>query len=90
MPKVELVYFEGCPNLPLARSAIIEAGVVGALEVAQNRLPPGDGRLDYSSPSILVDGTLLIGVRHVNGSCTIADWSMAAQRLRARLFGVGA
>lgn len=85
MPNVELVFFKGCPNLPRAREALKAAGVNDAVEVVQDQLPAGHELRDYSSPSILVDGSLVVGLQQAGSACTVADWSMAAQRLRARL-----
>ena len=85
MPDVELVFFEGCPSLPRAREALKAAGVASPVEVVQDHLPEGHPRKAYSSPSILVDGSLIVGLLQASPACTVADWSIAAQRLRALL-----
>lgn len=84
--KVELVFFEGCPSLPRAREALKAAGVTNPVEVVQDTLPEGHPGREFTSPSILVNGSLVVGLRQAN-ACTVADWASAAQRLRLRLGG---
>lgn len=81
--RVELVFFKGCPNLPRARQALRDAGISGAIEVVQDDLAPGDKLRGLSSPSILVDGAVLVGLRDSASACTVADWSRAAILLKA-------
>lgn len=67
---IVLLYFKGCPNVEKARREL-RALRVDYLEVCQDDLGEDDPRRNYSSPSILWDGRILLG-EAVNGSacCT--------------------
>jgi predicted thioredoxin/glutaredoxin len=83
MPKVELVYFIGCPNVDHARNAIRAAGVSDFVELEQDRLPKEHAYRRYSSPSILIDGEILAGSEG-GSSCSIIDWKDVSARIAER------
>ena len=81
MPKVELVYFDGCPNVEQAREAIRTAGA-SFEEVKQNPLLGDNPYRGYSSPSVLVDGRLVAGSCNGAAACSITDWAAASRKIR--------
>lgn len=85
MPKFEIVYFTGCPLVPRARHALLNAGIDQFAEINQDKLAPGDERKGLSSPSILMDGRLLAGSRNSPASCSIVDWSAVTNELKSIL-----
>ncbi len=82
MSKVELVYFDGCPNVEKARSAIQQSGLPFS-EVRQNALCEDSAYRAYSSPTILVDGEVAVGSRNCASACSIIRWDEAAERILA-------
>ena len=74
MPKVELVFFRGCPNIDRARSVLRASGVTDFFEVIQDDLPAGHPYLRCSSPTIFRDGQILAGSQDGTSSCSIIDW----------------
>jgi hypothetical protein len=85
MPKVELIYFLGCPNVDRARSAIRTVGVPFT-EVDQDQLPPGHLYRRYSSPSILVDGEIVAGAK-TGAACSIIEWYEVSELICERFRG---
>lgn len=85
MLKVELVYFNGCPNIARARSAIYSAGVTDLIEVEVNQLLSDHSYQKYSSPTILVDGKILVGSQNESSACSVADWGSIPELLRQTL-----
>ena len=77
--KVELVYFRGCPSVPVAREALRG---VRFTEVAQDDLPEGDSRLGLSSPTLLVDGSVWAGGECGESACSLVSWDSPELRLR--------
>jgi len=73
----ELLYFRGCPSVPNARKALETAGVPFN-EVIQDELSPDDPRRKYCSPSLLVDGEVIIGAPVEEASCTLDRWDSPA------------
>jgi len=67
MSKCQLIYFEGCPNAKHARAILLTAGVPFEV-ILQDELNEGNEFKNYSSPSILKDGKLLLGQRLSSGS----------------------
>ena len=66
--KIQLVYFEGCPNVDASRVALREALVAEQLDVAIEELDVEDpGAPDcvrgWGSPTILIDGSDVAGQR---------------------------
>ncbi len=62
-PQIELLGFDGCPNTGELRSALAKA-VDDSQEVVYvdlTTLPPGDQRLRWGAPTILIDGSDLLG-----------------------------
>lgn len=75
MPKVELVYFVGCPNIELAKSTILAAGFSNFSEVDLSRMSEDHPYQRYSSPTILIDGRLVAGSENGGAACSIIDWN---------------
>ena len=72
-PSIKLLYHLECPNAAKAIEALKNARV--AFEaVVQDRLPLNDPLRLFSSPSILVDDTLVFGAASTgaSGACTMA------------------
>ena len=74
MTRVELVFFTGCPKVADARAVLAGAGVADFREIAQEDLPADDSRRTLSSPSLLVDGRLVVGVAGDVPSCSFETW----------------
>ena len=83
MPRVELVFFDGCPNVDLARNSIRSAGVSDFLEINQNKLAEAHPYRRFSSPSILVDGKILVGSENGGSSCSVLDWNQVSFLVRS-------
>lgn len=84
MPKVELVYFTGCPFVEKAREVLKRAGYNSFTEINTDKLGTSDRNRFLSSPSILVDQKLVIGRRNESaGSCSIVDWNAAFGLLKS-------
>jgi hypothetical protein len=65
-PKIEFLYFDGCPNSPAMRARLEDALAIVGLEpvfvdVDLSALPPDDPRLRFGAPTVLVDGKDLLG-----------------------------
>lgn len=72
-PRIELLGFDGCPNTGTTRARL--AAALGALGISaqvhhvdQEALPPGDRRLGWPAPTILVEGRDLFGLPGPAGS----------------------
>ena len=85
MPKVELVFFSGCPHVERARRAIREAGIKEFAEVNLDNQGIDHKYRELSSPSILVDGTLFLGAQVSAKSCSVIDWVRATASLRSKI-----
>lgn len=83
MPKVELIFFNGCPEVDHARMAIRSAGVANFVEVNQDNLPKDSPYRTFSSPSILLNGKLVAGSLVTGGACSIEDWSAVTTRIKS-------
>jgi len=72
MKQLILIYFRACPNSDKVKETIREAGL-DFKAVEQDDLDRDDPFLNYSSPSILLDGTILFGAKtdSKTGSCSI-------------------
>jgi hypothetical protein len=65
--RVEMLYFEGCPNTQTMRERLREAvgrlgDGVASVEVDLESLPMDDARRGYGSPTVLVNGRDLMGM----------------------------
>jgi hypothetical protein len=65
-PKIELVFFEGCPHVEDARRALREALALASAELAWREFRSDDPALPayakgYGSPSIFVNGREVTG-----------------------------
>ncbi len=81
MPKVELVYFSGCPNIEVARNALSLAGVIQISEVNLSVLDVSHPYQRFSSPSILIDGAVLAGSENDSPSCSVVDWRSLVSKM---------
>lgn len=71
MSNLALVYFDGCPNAPRMREALLQTGHAFE-EVRQNQLDATDPRRKLTSPAILRNGNLLFGApASAQGGCTL-------------------
>lgn len=77
MPKIELLYFRGCPNVERAREALRSAGYMEFSEVDQGKLPSSHPYLCFSSPTILRDGKLMAGAKSGAAACSVVNWENA-------------
>jgi len=67
MRRIEVLGFEGCPNTPTilanTRAAVERLGLDAAIAyIDQERLPEGDVRRGWPTPTVLVDGHDLFGM----------------------------
>ena len=74
--KLTLIYFKDCPNIPVARKAITEAGHVFE-EFAQEDLAEDHPYKKYSSPTILNGEQIVIGSKlaSAGGGCSTGEIS---------------
>jgi hypothetical protein len=84
MPKVELVFFAGCPNIERAKSAIRAAGLDQFLEVDQAEIESDHPYRKLSSPTILIDGEIVVGSNSSSPACSIINWAAAIECLRGK------
>lgn len=82
MAKFELVYFTGCQLVERARQILRDRGVTHITEFNLDKLPADHPYQNLSSPSILRDGSLLLGHRDGGGrKCSMINWTTAAAKL---------
>jgi hypothetical protein len=86
MAKIELIYFSDCPNVAQARASLLGSGIRDYSEVRQDQLCDGDPRKSFSSPSLAVDGILVVGSSSQGPSCSLHAWS--PEFVRKALSGV--
>ncbi len=82
MPKIELIFFQGCPNIEQARRVIEDGGFLDFQEIDQGQLDPDHPYGKYSSPTILVDGKPIAGGQFGSAACSLTDWKSVAEVLR--------
>ena len=82
MLKVELVFFEGCPNVDRARQEILNSGISKFSEIRQNDLPEGSPYLKFSSPTILYGGKIVAGGECGASACSVIEWTLLKAKLR--------
>lgn len=92
--KIELIYFDGCPNAGRARAnlqrALADAAVrmpVIEWEQGNPAAPPYVGA--YGSPTVLVNGRDVTGVGPGAGAACRADGAPSVALVRAALEGAG-
>jgi hypothetical protein len=97
MASVEFLYIPDCPNSPDMRAslkaAIASSGQkIRVVEVDLMFLKPGDVRLGFGAPSVLVDGVDLFGAKPakaLSGSCRVYPGDLPSSKdIRARLSSV--
>jgi hypothetical protein len=70
MEKLKFIYFEGCPNAQIMKTALNDLGYE-LEEIEQNSLPSGNPYKDYSSPTILKNSKLIYGEKAAGGGCSL-------------------
>ncbi len=71
MPKLKLIYFEGCPNAKNAKLALEQAGC-DFEEIDQGSLPERHPMKCYSSPTILLEDEIIFGTKTGSaGGCSL-------------------
>jgi hypothetical protein len=90
MPKVELVYFEGCPHVGSARShlrtALAEAGVATEWAEWDTDLPATpDPFRKFGSPTVLVDGRDVVGGVEGSGRGCVVSGAPSVAKIVAAL-----
>ncbi len=85
MPRVELLYFVGCPNIDRARNAIRNAGISNFIEIDQGTLPEMHPYRGYSSPTIFVNGKMIAGLKNNKAACSIVNWDNVSCRITGAL-----
>lgn len=90
--KIQLLYFDGCPNVERARAALRDAmaaeridQAVEEIDVESPDVP--DFARGWGSPTVLIDGADVIGaVRSTGSACRLyADGAPSVALIRARL-----
>lgn len=73
--RLNLVYFEGCPNAEKARQILQKLGAPFEA-IDQDSLPAGHQLLQFSSPSILLGDRLIYGTKTSGDSrgCSFEPW----------------
>jgi mercuric ion transport protein len=94
--KIQLLYFEGCPNLEPARAALRDALVAEQIDQAVEEIdvesPTAPESLrGWGSPTILIDGKDVTGAARTTGSsCRLyANGAPTVDEIRARLAAAG-
>lgn len=75
MLTIEVLGFEGCPNTPTilanTKAAVARLGLDARVAyIDQERLPEGDTRRSWPTPTVLVDGDDLFGMPAPTGAAT--------------------
>ena len=91
--KIQLLHFEGCPNVDAARSALREALALEKLNVRVEEIDveasdAPDWARGWGSPTILVEGQDVMGQAQSSGSscCRLyADGAPSIDAIRARI-----
>lgn len=90
--KIQLLYFDGCPNVERARAALRDAMAAERIDQAVEEIDvespdAPDLARGWGSPTILIDGADVIGaVRSTGSACRLyADGAPSVERIRARL-----
>lgn len=84
MERIQLIYFQGCPNYPVIKNLLADIGIRYE-EIEQNSLSEQDPLKLFTSPSILKNGKLILGqkIDSAKGGCTLnlPDKSELSKRL---------
>lgn len=87
MSKCQLIYFEGCPNAKHARAILLTAGVPFEV-ILQDQLNENNALKNYSSPTILKDGRLLLGQKLTSGSSACSFEKIDEDKLKSLLLDI--
>ena len=90
--KIQLLYFEGCPNVDAARAAVREALAIDAVDAVVEEIDveapaaPAWAR-GWGSPTILVEGEDVAGQSPLGSSCCrlYAGGAPSVDAVRARM-----
>jgi hypothetical protein len=74
--KIQLIYFEGCPNFQRAKEGLLSAGYEDVELVRQDELPEDSAFKGYSSPTILVGDQVIFGSKTSTASCSVGKFEM--------------
>lgn len=66
--KLQLLFFEDCPNLPILISILSEEGITAYEKIDLEKLPENHALRSFSSPTLLLDGELIFGGKTSNQS----------------------
>ncbi|MBI1823316.1 MAG: hypothetical protein HYR80_04295 [Nitrospirae bacterium] len=83
MIDLKLIFFDGCPNVDLARRTLQLTGFQFE-EVNQNNLPEGHPLRNYTSPTIIKGSQVIFGTTSGStngGACSLESMPTAAQLL---------
>lgn len=91
--KIELLHFDGCPNVDAARAALREALAAEKLDAPVDEIDvegadAPDWARGWGSPTILIDGHDVMGQTQSSGSscCRLyADGAPSVEAIRARI-----
>lgn len=91
--KIQLLHFEGCPNVDAARAALRQALAVEKLDVRVEEIDveaadAPEWAHGWGSPTILIDGQDVMGqARSAESSCCrlYADGAPGMEAIRARI-----
>lgn len=92
--KIELIYFDGCPNVDQARANVRSALDVAGVGTEPSEWEQGDPAAppyvrEYASPTVLVDGLDVTGAgAGVAAACRV-DGAPSVEAIRAALRGIG-
>jgi len=69
---IKLIYFDGCPNYEAAKHLLLQSGCKFE-EINQGSLPDNHTFKQYTSPTILKNGTLVVGEKMGSklGGCSL-------------------
>ncbi|MBT3922871.1 MAG: hypothetical protein HOF21_09885 [Nitrospina sp.] len=69
---IKLIYFDGCPNYEVAKNLLLQSGCKFE-EINQSNLPDDHAFKQYTSPTILKNGRLIVGEKMAskNGGCSL-------------------
>lgn len=70
MKEVKLVFFENCPNYPVAKE-LLQDSKVDFEEIDQGKLSSDDPLNGYSSPTVLFKSKIVFGSKLIGGGCTL-------------------
>lgn len=89
--KIELIYFNECPNWQKVRDLLVEQGFTDIKLIDQNDLPNDSQYKLYSSPTLLVNNKVIMGSKICSssvGACS-TDHCIDATELKRKINEIG-